>query len=285
MTAVDALNDIAGITPRVPGALRGPADPEAFRIERRRQRWYYDPLPTCPVATSTTAEWPAISTVKRAWPSTFRKRWDDGKVYDLDHLRIAKWADERFAVLAELESDERIPMLATAAERDLNRAAERGTGVHSIIETLCAGHDVDPANVKPQHAPYLDIARKLVADLRIDLRYAEVVGINRHMGIGCTIDAIPAVLDGELVVIDWKTRGADSSHGAYEGEAAQLGVAATCDYARTRRVDQARLIRGVPRRPGRRSRGGHRPQSLLGHDSHRQGARTTQHRKADSRRR
>ena len=52
VTAFDTLNMAAGVThlPRVPGALRGPADPEAFRIERRRQRWYHDPLPTCDIA-------------------------------------------------------------------------------------------------------------------------------------------------------------------------------------------------------------------------------------------
>ena len=35
-----------------------------------------------------------------------------------------------------MESDERIEAMATAATRDLNRAAEAGTAVHSLIEAL-----------------------------------------------------------------------------------------------------------------------------------------------------
>lgn len=210
-----------------PGALRGPANPEAYRITRNRQRWYHDPLPECPIATATTREWPAISTVKRAWPSTFRKRWTDGNTYELDHLRIARWVDERVDVIARLPSDERIPLIASSAERDLNRAAERGTSVHSVVEAMLAGQE--PPQVFPEHAAYLPAVSKMVAEVPMRLAYAEVVAISRRLGIGATADAFVEI-DGALYIVDWKTRGADSKHGAYEGEAAQIGAIASADY-------------------------------------------------------
>lgn len=224
--SVDQLNDV-DLGPADPFLDDDPSAPHRFRTTYRRQRWYIDPLPTCELAEATDERWPSLSAVKRAWTTHFSKRWDDGNVYDLDPLRVAKFVDENIADLAAMPSSQRIPAMALSARLDLNAAANRGTGVHAAIEALMAGDEALGAKVCPPD--YWATVQHLIADLDPTVLHAERVAINRTLGIAGTFDIMLATRFGSFLV-DWKSRGADSSHGTYPAEAAQLGGYGGADY-------------------------------------------------------
>jgi len=208
--------------------LRGPADPDAFRTTVNRARWYHDPLPACDVAAASDDKYPAISTAKKSWTRTFTKRWEDGNAYELDHLRIAEYVDGNLEVLAKMPRDERVPLMLGAPGRDLNRAADRGTDVHTFIERLCGGED-QFAQLERGAGTYMDVCRKLVADLAPEIVAAETVAFARALGVAGTFDCV-ARIHGRTYMVDWKSRGVTSSHAAYEGEAAQIGAYTAADY-------------------------------------------------------
>ena len=218
VTALDALN----------AAIPSGADPARFRTDYRRQRWYVDPLPACDLADVSGDRWPALSTLKKAWNSTFRKTWaEDGNTYDLDPLRVALYADENWSDLTGQPRAQRVPVMTRSAKADLDVAAKRGTAIHSALDLLLAGDEAGAAAVC--HPDYWATVRRMVTDVGIDLVHAERVAISRTNGWAGTFDGIVAI-DGKTWLIDWKTRGADSKHGAYEAEAAQLGGYALADY-------------------------------------------------------
>lgn len=235
--SVDQLNDV-DLGPADPFLDDDPSAPHRFRTTYRRQRWYIDPLPTCELAEATDERWPSLSAVKRAWTTHFSKRWDDGNVYDLDPLRVAKFVDENMADLAAMPSAQRIPAMALSARLDLNAAANRGTGVHAAIESLMAGDEALAAKVCPP--AYWTTVQRLIAEMAPIVLHAERVAINRRLGIAGTFDIMVATRFGNYLV-DWKSRGADSNHGSYPGEAAQLGGYGGADYL----ID---AIDGAPKR-------------------------------------
>lgn len=208
--------------------LRPVADPANFRTTYRKQRWYIDPLPACDLAEASPERWPAMSTIKRAWNQTFRKRWDDGNTYDLDPLRVAIYADANWSDLTPLPTDQRVPRLALAAKADLDIASARGTAVHNALDLLLAGNE--KAAAETCHPDYWQTIRRMVTTEGIELVHAERVAISRTHGWGGTFDGILSIADRGLYLVDWKTRGADSNHGAYEAEGAQLGGYALADY-------------------------------------------------------
>lgn len=222
------MRDVTDTLDALNAAMPSPADPARFRTDYRRQRWYVDPLPACEVAEASGDKWPALSTIKRAWNSTFRKTWaEDGNTYDLDPLRVALYADENWSTLAALPRAERVPLLTRSAKADLDEAAKRGTAVHAALDLLLGGDEKGAAEVC--HPDYWSTVRRMVTDLGLDLVHAERVAICRTHGWGGTFDGI-ATIDDKAYLIDWKTRGADSKHGAYEAEAAQLGGYSLADY-------------------------------------------------------
>ena len=203
-------------------------DPEHFRTTFRKQRWYVDPLPACDLAPATSNRWPSLSALKRSWSGTFSKKWTDGNVYDLDPLRVALYVDEHIAHLATLPTNERVPTMAKAAKADLNAASARGTAVHSAIEALILDGDEEAAR-KVCHPDYWTTVLDLVASLDPTVLHAETVAISRSKGWAGTFDLI-ATIKGSTYLIDWKSRGGTSGHGAYEAEGAQLGGYASADY-------------------------------------------------------
>ena len=210
--------------------IRSLTDPERFRVLYRGGRRYVDREPADGTWEPTGEKDKLINctTVAKAISSdAFFKKVGSSRV-PLDALRVAKYADENLERLAGMESDERIEAMATAATRDLNRAAERGTAVHSLIEALLKGQP--PLILDGEAEQYLDIAEKVATDFADQLTHMEVVAFHRdHQERGLdyagTFDGF-----GKSVFLDWKTRGPDAKHGAYEKEVAQLGLGTLCSY-------------------------------------------------------
>lgn len=201
--------------------------PDDFRVQVYGTRWYCDPLPACPLADATKDRWPAVSTVKKAWSKPFRKKLPSGEVVPLDAFWAASYAVEHRDEIASLDPDAALQAVASAAGRTLNRAAERGTDIHTVIEDLVAGQIVDPMFLSEEARPYFAACEQFVADCKPQPIVAEVVAINRTVGYGGTLDAI-IELDGIRYLTDWKTRG--GAHGAYEEEAAQVGAYSLAEY-------------------------------------------------------
>lgn len=202
--------------------LRPPSDPEHFRTQvgRYRERWYVDPLPADDTWNAWDGQVPSVTTVKGAWPK-----------------HLVPWATKcsaEFAVdhhdqWSGLDRQAAIDLIAGASNRTRDKAAARGTGVHHVLEQLAAGQEPMTALI-PDVEPYLPACRQLIADLAPTWVATEAVAICRR-GWGGTLDAIVTsdVLGGTFLV-DWKTRTAGKSLGAYDDEGVQLAAYADADY-------------------------------------------------------
>lgn len=207
--------------------LKGPSDPDAFRVKvgRYGDRWYCDPMPGDAIAPSSPADeaWPSVSTVKKATGS------------DWSFVALKRVADAidmpQYARLDEMPYTHRYEALKAINKLGLSAAGTRGTNVHHHAEarlrgTLSLIHDGDPG------AEYRGSVDQFFDQYQPTLVAAEFVCIERTLhgvGYGGTADAI-VMIDGRRYIIDWKSRGADSDHGAYPEEAAQLAAYASADY-------------------------------------------------------
>gem|GEM_PF-5575659 len=211
--------------------IRRASDPERFRTTYYGARRYIDPLPADGTWEPTGDKERLVnctSIAKEVGSQSFFKKVGDARV-PLDALRVADYAIDAWDRLTEMPADERRLALAQSASRDLNRAADRGTAVHALIEALLRGEQ--PMLLEAEAEQYGDVAEQVAKEFADSFTHQEVVAFARdfdyHEGYGGTFDAWHA--DG-AVLADWKTRGPDSQHGCYEKEVAQLGLAQLCDY-------------------------------------------------------
>jgi hypothetical protein len=219
--------------------LSGP-DADLFRVQVNNARWYCDPLPACDIAPATDERWPAVSTVKKAWSKPFRKKLPTGETVPLDAFRAAEFAVDKLAAIKALADDRAaaITLIATSAGRFLNAAANRGTGVHTVLEELGIGHQIDQLLVDDAVRPFVAACRAFVADWQPSWVAAEFIAINRTLGYAGTADAVVTIeRDGKpwTALVDWKTRG--GAHGAYEEEIAQIGGYSLAEYIVVRSPD------------------------------------------------
>ena len=213
------------ILPQPPGrpkppatVLQGPADADAFRVKvgRYKDRYYCDPLPSCPIAEATDEHWPSVSRIKGAKPF-------EGANY-VAMKRIAQefakgtaFATTYDACYEQLKSVDRLGLKA---------AGDRGTHVHKMAEQMLYGL---PVTEQGPGAEYLGALRQFFDVHQPVLHSAEVVCINRTVGYGGTGDAA-VWINGKLYLIDWKSRDAKSDHAAYPEEGGQLGAYADAEY-------------------------------------------------------
>lgn len=207
--------------------LKGPADADAYRIKvgRFNDRWYTDPLPADQAwpATPDDEAYPSISTVKKAsgqdWSFVSLKR----VATELHGKPVPKGVDAAYASLKSIN------------DLGLRSAQKRGTGVHAIAETYLKGYADPMATPNSDAEKYRPAVDAFFATYKPELVACEFVAFHRSLngvGYGGTGDAALrfAIVDGLLAVVDWKSRGEDSDHGAYAEEAAQVAAYARADY-------------------------------------------------------
>ncbi len=197
-----------------------PTGAARFRTEvgRYKERWYCDPLPGCDIAPATNAVWPSATTVKKAsgsdWSNTAIKR---------NAADLAEHPDKYVGMTADDIGRE----MRAVNKAGLERAGQRGTGVHHIAEEWLGG----PAG--PVNADAEQFRGPLIAWLE---KYQpepicmEFVCINRTLnghGFGGTADALLRI-DGKTWLVDWKSRG--NGHTVYAQEAAQVGGYSMAEY-------------------------------------------------------
>ena len=217
--------------------LRGPTDPDHFRVAvgRYGDRWYHDPLPADDLHPTTTAAWPSVSTCKKASGS-------DWSFVALKRVNAA--LDERPNRFDGMNADERYEALKAINKLGLSSAASRGTNVHLMAEARLYGRTALIGNTSPG-VEYRAAVDSFFDTYQPELVAAEFVCIHRDLngfGYGGTCDAALRI-DGKTYIVDWKSRGDDSQHGAYPEEAAQIAA-----YARSQYII-AEGANGAERRP------------------------------------
>lgn len=204
--------------------LRGPADADHYRMQvgRYGDRWYVDPLPGCIIAEATEDAWPSVSSIKKA----------SGADWSFVALkRVAQLLEERPDALSGLDYDARYEQLKAANKLGLSAAAKRGTNVHLMAESRLYGV-ADPITDGMPGAEYRAAVDAFFNDHQPELLAAEFPAIHRYLngvGYGGTSDALVRI-GGKVYLLDWKSRGEDSSHGAYPEEAAQVAAYARAEY-------------------------------------------------------
>jgi hypothetical protein len=196
---------------------------ERYRVTINGDRWYKDTLPTCPIAPATDKTFPSVTTVKRAegadWTAVTIKRLAEAYA-DNPHI----WAG--------MTVDETKKAMRATSTIALTMAGQRGTNVHTLIESLLTNrpYSFDPAD--PVWA-YKATCEMMLEALQCEPLYLEVPLFNRTLngaGFAGTADAIVELADGRVAVIDWKSRGEGSGNTCYPGEVAQLGLYSKAEY-------------------------------------------------------
>lgn len=201
--------------------LRGPADPDAFRIKvgRYGDRWYHDPLPACDIAQACTDAWPSATTVKNAWPK-FLTNWAA--------KAAATYAVEHHADWSNLDPKVAIDVISKEHDRIRDRGANRGSAVHHGLEAIAGGKPLDEI-VDHEIADWIPAMRQLILDVQPEWVLSEAVAISRTLGYGGTLDAIWRI-DGAYYLIDFKSRAAGKVDTCYDEEGVQLGLYGAADY-------------------------------------------------------
>ncbi len=229
-----------GQAPKIPipdTALAGPADADNFRVKVGYERWYTDPLPGDDIAPALEPNaagdypaWPSISGVKKASGSDWTF---------VANNRYAKAIEAAPQMFVGNDSGEIVSKLSNINKRDMSAAQNRGTNVHSYAEMVLRGKALQPRHPGEPGVEYLPAVRAFFDAYRPRLIAAEVVCLHRSLhgyGYGGTADAFVELIDppnglpSGIYVVDWKSRGPGSNHGAYAEEAAQIGGYANAEY-------------------------------------------------------
>jgi hypothetical protein len=205
-----------------------------FRVPHGRygSMWYRDPLPGCDIAPADDTDRVSVSIVKKASGSD----WSNVAI-----KRIAAVLEATPGRFAGLDATEIGAEMRKINAEGLKSAANRGTNVHTIAEQLLTGVPVTITADMPG-GEYRGAVEAFFAQYEPTLVLYEFVCMNRTLnghGFGGTADAIVEI-KGKRYVIDYKSRGEDSRHGAYAQEAAQVGGYSLADYIVVDR--QRRLI-------------------------------------------
>jgi hypothetical protein len=205
-----------------------------FRVPHGRygSMWYRDPLPGCDIAPADDTDRVSVSIVKKASGSD----WSNVAI-----KRIAAVLEATPGRFAGLDATEIGAEMRKINAEGLKSAANRGTNVHTIAEQLLTGVPVTITADMPG-GEYRGAVEAFFAQYDPTPVLMEFVCMNRTLnghGFGGTADAIVEI-KGKRYVIDWKSRGEDSRHGAYAQEAAQVGGYSLADYIVVDR--QRRLI-------------------------------------------
>lgn len=208
-----------------------------WQVERYRTRYYVDTKPPCDlIADPHDVPAPGFSSIKP--PKPFQKSVTiNGEkiVVPLDWYQAGEWIErERKTALAW--DTERFYAGAGEA-RDRNFA--RGHAIHRVAEAFLTGRPTD-TETNPDALPYLP---HLIAWLEVnvtDIFAVEAVVFGAgYAGTGdgwLSVRGIPAY-------VDFKSRGADSSHGIYEEEIMQGGAYCSARYCILPSADRTAAVR------------------------------------------
>jgi hypothetical protein len=201
--------------------LMGPSNPDQFRqqVGRYGDRFYVDNLPPCDLhePQKPPRPLPSVSVIKNQWPKHLTA-WAG--------RQAAEYAYDHRAAWTTLDRDAAVDLIANASDRMKNRAAKRGTDVHTFAETLAEGRRPDWTMADDNGMPFRAAIEKMVRDLQIKPVVSEAVVFNHRVGYGGTFDVIADTIHGRGL-LDYKSR---MKHSPYPEEACQVAAYAGGDY-------------------------------------------------------
>jgi len=201
--------------------LQGPADPDQFRqqVGRYGDRFYVDNLPACDLhePQHPPRALPSVSVIKNQWPKHLTA-WAG--------RQAAEYAYDHQDAWRTLDRDAAVDLIANASDRMKNRAAKRGSDVHTFAETLAEGRRPDWTMADDNVMPFRAAIEKMVRDLQIKPIVSEAVVFNHGTGYGGTFDVIADTIHGRGL-LDYKSR---LKHSPYPEEACQVAAYAGGDY-------------------------------------------------------
>jgi hypothetical protein len=156
----------------------------------------------------------------------------------LDWYRAGEWFKDQPDELHEAAGDRWAHAFYQSTHRQRDRDFARGHAIHSAAEAALVGQGV--LNVNADAAPYIPHLVEWIERNVTDVHAIEAVVFGD--GYGGTGDAWVNVR-GVSVYLDWKSRGADSSHGIYEEEIAQGGAYTSARYCILPSDDRERAVR------------------------------------------
>jgi hypothetical protein len=206
--------------------LKGPADADSYRVKQGRYgtRFYTDPLPGCDIAPASEWVGPSISATKPPFANKY-----------VPMQAIAAMPDTEWVRLSNIAVTDRYEAIKTHDKATSRVNMSRGSLIHEWAEDLLFGRPMRfplgyDQQVVDQASTFQSALQAFFDTHQPDLVAAEVVCLNRTLngvGYGGTADAF-ARIDGDLWIIDWKSRNSD--HAAYLEEAAQGGGYAGAEY-------------------------------------------------------
>lgn len=220
-----------------PPAERPLWDASHWQVEKYRTRYYVDLKPPCDLIPDPHDQpVPGFSSLKP--PKPFKKSVTingDKTVVPLDWYQAGEWIErERKTALAwDIER-----FYAGAGEaRDRNFA--RGHAIHRVAEAFLTGRPTD-TETNADALPYIPhLIAWLKANVTDIFAVEAVVFGNGYGGTGdgwLSVRGIPAY-------VDFKSRGADSSHGIYEEEIMQGGAYCSARYCILPSADRTAAVR------------------------------------------
>jgi hypothetical protein len=197
---------------------------EHFQVQKNGTRYYADTRPSCDLIADPHAEpVPGFSSLKASKP--FRKSVTIGEhkyTVPLDWHRAIEWI---ISAGFDVDGAPTLEPFYQSANVQRDRDFARGHAIHAAAEAALVGQGV--LNVNPDAEPYIPHLVEWIERNVTDVHAIEAVVFGD--GYGGTGDAWVNVR-GVSVYLDWKSRGADSSHGIYEEEVCQGGAYTSARY-------------------------------------------------------
>ena len=185
-------------------------NPAVQTIKRGGSRFYVHP--------ETNAKVPGVTSITGNLPKPFLQYWGQ--------KLVAEEAVDNLGSITQLmvagKRDAAIDMLKRAPQRSTGNAAQTGTDVHELVETLNAGED--PGQIHPDLQPWIDRYRQFLSDWQPEFIEVESTVWSDTHGYAGTLDGI-CKIDGDLLMWDLKT-GKDT----YPEVGLQLSAYAHADY-------------------------------------------------------
>lgn len=184
--------------------------PKINTISRGGARLYVHP--------ETADKVPGVTSIINMLPKGFLKFWAAKAVaeYAVDNLG-------EVVGLAMRDRDATIDLLKRAPDRDTRKAAETGSEVHDVFESMAQGNR--PRRLHPDIQVYADHFDAFLQEFQPEfIHLEETVWSEKHSYAG-SFDVL-AKIDGQLVIGDWKT----TRSGVHEEVALQLAAYRHADY-------------------------------------------------------
>ena len=115
---------------------------------------------------------------------------------------VAGYALDHWTELEEMKPSERLRILEGAPWAERDEAAVRGRDVHTLVERLAAGEEVE---IPEPLVGHVDSYLKFVQDWRPKEILVEATVVNRTTRYMGTLDLIADLADGLRWLLDWKT--------------------------------------------------------------------------------